>query len=283
MSARGFVMPLMVLLVLVVGLSLSVYLTRQSQHSLTVRRQVDQYEAHHVGRGLSEIIDAWIRDSLRGRRAIKDILGENGHAFDITIPEGLSGRGRSETVRIRLKDGQGTVLSDLSGLAGQPLSDAKDLLSALREVAGDRAKASHRRYGPVQISIQSASREVLVAAATAAGAGANADSFLGSIERSLGDRTTLSADSIRVAATDAGFQPDVAAKLQRLLSADTSFWQIIAEVRVSNGLGGDTMVDRYVGYAQISSSGGRRERSSSGWSRHGTILVFDREFPPPAE
>src|SRR5262249_23640476 len=66
MARRGrehrpaFALPMVVLLTLVAAVTLTVILERQAADALTVRRQIGNYEAQHVARGLGEILETWV-------------------------------------------------------------------------------------------------------------------------------------------------------------------------------------------------------------------------------
>lgn len=262
----GFILPMVVLLTFLMAMVIAVILERQAAHSLTVRRVAGQYDAHHTRRGLSEVIEAWVRSGQT--KPMRERLAPDGLAVTIELPGGLSGRTQGpHTVGLYLEDGQGTVLADFTGLSGDLLLDAKLMHNAFRAAGG--SSRDERMLGPVAVSAESAPRELLTAAAQAAGATGNPEAFADAVLAQR-DPGPITPQSLQQAASEAGYQAEELQRLLRLVAPETSLWRLRADVSA-----GGRLVDRYVGYAIVHGSG-RRDRLSAGTTRRGSILQLEQ-------
>lgn len=159
---RGFAMPVVVLLSLIVGVMAAVLLERQSTQRLVVERQLRGYRDHHFQRGLREVVGAWT-DQLIGQ-PLEKLIAEDGHALDLELPGG-------GLAAVYLFDGQGTVLTDPMGLTTEEQQDALGIIEALAQISGEQADpAWFRPVGPLKICVATAPPEVLEAMAAYAGA-----------------------------------------------------------------------------------------------------------------
>jgi hypothetical protein len=133
MKRRAFIMPLVLMLTMVLTLTAAFVLQRQGSQSMIQRRHMAQYESHHTTRGVADVIEAWLTGGGR-YKSFRDRIDGDGKILDITVPDGLSVKSQgSDVLRISVKDAQGTLLSDFSGLTGQSFLDSKAALDALRK------------------------------------------------------------------------------------------------------------------------------------------------------
>lgn len=147
-SRRGFAMAFVLILALVASLMLGVALTRQNAQTLTVARQVQDYQTHHDILGARAIVEEWMR-KLNPADLI-ELAASDGEDFRFVISNRM-------TISITLVDGQGALLSDASL--------APEVFRAVYEKVLDRLPEDHtglvRSFGPPQISVQSSPPEVL--------------------------------------------------------------------------------------------------------------------------
>jgi hypothetical protein len=173
-SRRAFALPIVILLALVAALAGTLLLELQSNSSLAVNRQARVYEDHHLAAGMRELIDQWI---LTGGGDIADRLEDDGLAFELELPQ-------NKRVRVYLEDAQGTVLRDTSSVGGAParlldrIIDQLELVAvppplpvynADGTIAGpvEQPPPLFRNVGPIQVSVNSATEQVLDAVASA--------------------------------------------------------------------------------------------------------------------
>lgn len=266
-ARRGFILPLSIMLVLIASILLAAMLSRQSAQSLSAARQLGQYAAHHTERGLDDVIGAWVRNG--SRRPLRERLTETGLAFEISLPNGVSGRSNApEVMQVYFEDAQDTVLSDLSTLRGQAADDGARMLDALQQVAGGAAKDLTRTMGPVAVSAQSSSKTVLTAAFIAATGSTTTDFAVDTILKARSEGTLTSA-TIQEAARAGNFDTDQTNAIVRFIVAESSFWKLKVDI-LRNGV----LVDGYDGYASVNARG-QRERAGMQAGR-GNVLQLQR-------
>ena len=252
-SAKGddaFVMPMVILLMVVVGLSVSLSLRRLSTQQLVVNRQINAYYEHHSGRGLQEAIGAWLRQQ-NGRELDEVLEAGTGKAMDITLAD-------ESVVSIYLFDAQGTMLADLSSVSNAQVNELGLALQNLSESVGPREyERLTRPFGPSAISVHSAPIEVLQAAATtvASNTGLRLANDL-VLRRESGDKITRQA--LVEASTTAGLSSEQRAGILRMFVTDISIWGVVVEVRGGRGLSRGRLLARYGGVTMIRSNSGRR-------------------------
>lgn len=247
-------MPMVILLMVVVGLTMSLSLRRLSTQQLVVERQIDGYYQHHSGRGLQEAIGAWLRQ--QNGRALNDVLEEGtGKAMDITLADG-------SVVSIFLFDAQGTMLSDLSSVGVNQVDEVGLALKNLaRSVSPQEYQRLTRPFGPSGVSIHTASESVVRATALAI-AGNNglrlADDLL--LQRASGEIITR--QILVETATRSGVDSEERAAVLRRFATDVQIWGVVVEVRGGRGLSRGRLLARYGGVTRIRSNAGRRSSSN---------------------
>jgi hypothetical protein len=262
---RAFVMPLVLMLTMVLTLSAAFIIQRQNTQYTVTRRHVAQYDAHHTTRGIADVIDAWLSGGGR-YKSFRDRIDGEGRILEISVPDGLSARSSGpDMLRVMLEDGQGTLLSDFSGLTGQTLLDAKRALDALKADNPGEWRQFTRPMGPVTVSVVEAPREVLsamvqgITESTLEGQG-----FVASL-MSARDAGPVDAAALNQAMLDAQLPPEQMAALQRVLTSETTFWKL----RIDVLRGGTERVARYDGF--LSSMTASRT-NNPGQSRKGHVM-----------
>ena len=244
MKPRAFVMPLVLMITMMLTLTAAYILQRQSTQAIVVRRQLGQYEGHHAARGIADVLDAWLTGGGR-YRSFRDRIDADGRILDITVPDGLSANSDGgDILRLYVKDAQGTLLSDFSGLTGQNLRDARDALDALRGEAPANWNQLTRVLGPTTVSLTEAPKEVLSSIVQAAtGSIHDGQDFVTAILKARAE-TVIDAQILNQAVLDAGLTPEQQGKLTRMVTPETTFWTLRADILQ----GGTRLVARYEGF-----------------------------------
>jgi DNA-binding transcriptional ArsR family regulator len=188
-TRRGFALPLVILVTLVVSLGVGMLMQRSGAGYLAARRQADGYMQHHAGAGMREMVNRWLT-TVRGR--LKESIEEDGFAFSLDLPDGGE-------ILVFLDDAQGSVLARPDAYTGrrreilESMNAYLDLLELQQQGLAARSAAAgapgvpvapqpfvsastrpgeipielRRQYGPSEISLRTAPREVIEALASA--------------------------------------------------------------------------------------------------------------------
>jgi hypothetical protein len=254
---------MVLILVLVSGVVLAVMLERQSMQSLTIQRELDSYQFHHISRGMQEAIEAWIRSN--GNSDIAQALDNDGKAFDLEVEGGA-------VVHIFFYEGQGTVLADFAGLSGDVLDTAREVLMHLRENVGN-AKAMDlvRRDGPVSVSVNTATDEVLRAVIGTVLDRVGTDTLIQAIKKARVDQL-IDAQGLNNLYDIADVAADVRPRVSGLLTAQPVVWQVVAEAPAP--VGSKSGPIRYGGLALIAGANVTRDKSGS-LQRNSSIVSWE--------
>ena len=243
-------MPMVILLMVVVGLSMSLSLRRLSTQQLVVTRQVNAYYEHHSGRGLQEAIGAWLRQQ-NGRELDEALEPNTGKAMDITLADG-------SIVSIYLFDAQGALLSDLSSVPNPRVNEVGLALKNLSRSVGPREFAKYTRpFGPAAVSVHTAPESVLRAISDAI-AGEHGTRFSDDIIRYRDSGERMTRQILVETATRAGVNSEQRAAVLRRFATDIQIWGVVVEVRGGRGLSNGRLLARYGGVTRIRSNTGRR-------------------------
>lgn len=258
-------MPLVLMLTMVLTLTAAFVLQRQGAQAMIQKRLLAQYESHHTTRGVADVIEAWLSGGGRFKSFRERIDGE-GKILEISVPDGLSSKSQgSDVMRITVKDAQGTLLSDFSGLTGQGFLDAKSSLDAIKEDNPTNWRSFTRPMGPTQVSLVEAKREVLSAIVQGiTGSIHEGQGFVTSVLE-LRDQGPVDAQALNQALIDAQLPPEQQAKLSRMITSETTFWTLRIDVMRNGSL----LIGRYEGY--LSTSGPARN-AGQGQTRKGHVM-----------
>jgi len=253
-SRRAFALPMVVLVMVVVGLTIAVSLSRFSAQAKIVERQIRAYHEHHAGRGLQEAIGAWLRQ--QNGRDLFDVLDPNtGHAMDIVLDDG-------SIVSVYLRDGQGTALSNLTGRTDAEISDGAAVLRQLAlNVSQKQYMDMTRAFGPLAISASSA-EELLVTNTCNAIMDGNGSTLADGILETRQQNGRLTRVDMTTISTNAGLSSEQRAMVQRLFATDIELWGVVVEVRAGSGAMRGRLVSRYGGITRIRLNSGRRNNSN---------------------
>lgn len=220
--ARGFAMPIVIILALVVGIFAAVLLERQAAQRLLVDRQVRSYAQHHFERGIREVVGAWT-DTLAGQ-PLSRLIADDGHVLDLEVPGG-------GLAAVYMFDGQGTMLSDPRGLTAEEKDDAYGLIDALGVLTGDQADPGlFRPVGPVRVCAASAPPEILEAAVMyASGGRASGRRFVQTLVEAR-EKAELTQADLETAQNLAGVSAEQRPIITRILTIRPELWAMIVDV-----------------------------------------------------
>lgn len=249
---RAFALPLVILLTLVVSLSVAVFMQRSSIGTLAARRQADGYIAHHAGLGMREMVSRWLT-TVRGR--LKESIEDDGFVFSLDLPGG-------DRIDVFMHDAQGSALARGDALTGrrreivETMNAYLDLTeqtraaaeaSRLRVVAGARPATAtgqndelplRRMYGPSEVSITTAPREVLEALASAITDPRKAADIADALVLRRDDQAStrdLAIEEVTRTLRERGLNDDELNELTAMLVYVPSLYRVTAELRTSSG------------------------------------------------
>lgn len=228
MSRRGFVMPIVMLLALIIGILSSVVLARAAQRSGIVRDQLNAYTASHRDRGVKEIAAAWLMYSAA--QDLNEMTGggpDGGEAFTVAI-------GRTTTVTVRLEPAQNTARINPIGLNVSDGRAAREAETILRERFGEAGLRSRSRsVGPVALDTMRATDDVLEAVAQATLEGIDpidaeqAARFVTQLRRE-DNGTRMNPAMVLRAADTIGLQANASDRLASVLGTTPTLWRVTA-------------------------------------------------------
>ncbi len=272
-TRSGFALPAVLLLTLVIGVVAAVMVRRESTQVLLFHRQMRSYDAHHMGRGVREVVGQWAI-SLSGQ-PIEKMIAPDGRILDLQMADGT-------LVRVFLADGQGSVLTDLSRAAGEDQRDGEAIVAALEEIARGQAGSSGdspwtRAVGPVRISAASAPEAVIEAVARMlTTTKAQATSLTRAILDARQDGQLDEAE-LATAAGRGGLDAQALARFNRLLAPKPDLWMLTAEVHAP-GRGGQALEEIKARYGGRIAFGQALFGAASGLDSLGSFLSWE-ELP----
>jgi len=220
---RAFALPLVILLVVVGAIAVTGMLTRSTQEHAAVQRHVDRYSEHHAQRGVQEIVGLWLKTIQNGD--IEEMIANDGSNMAFTVDMG------TEEMRVSMREDQSAVLSDFTSLIPTDRQYGLAMLEALaEEVEPERLEELTRDIGPLAVSANSASEEVLRAALSSLEENTTAinsavDLIMDEREGGPIDRTRL-----RQIINEAGVDRQIQGRLARLITAEPVLWRVEAEI-----------------------------------------------------
>ncbi|MEL6796789.1 MAG: hypothetical protein AAFO89_08180 [Planctomycetota bacterium] len=234
MTRRGFVMPIVMLLALIIGLLSSVVLARAAQRSTVVNDQLLSYQASHRDRGVKELAAAWLMYSsnqdlfaMTGDTGGSTRTQNGGEAFTVNI-------GRNTTVTVRIEPAQSTARVNPIGLNAADGRAARATERILRERFGEAGlRTRTREVGPMTLDAVRAADDVVAAFVEGALAGVEpvdpdgAARFVSEL-RSRELNGGFDAADVRDAGESVGLNEAAADRLALLLTPDPTLWRVSA-------------------------------------------------------
>lgn len=258
-APRAFALPVVLMVSLALATLITVLLDRFGSQTRSVSGIVRSYENYHAGRGLHQLFEAWLRSSTTSRLSGK--LGENGLALTAQLSEGLTPNANSaETVKLYLADGQGSILAEPGALPAEEVALAQAIINAARELdaqTGDSGSGvdgaiARRQFGPIAVSLRSATPKTLRAAVSGATAGDKVDEIVAELLKAREDLNVAST-AVSEIANKVGLAGDPRANLLKVVTVDPVMWNITAEVLSDRLIGGGLLM-RYKGTALVGAS-----------------------------
>lgn len=219
---RGFVMPIVILLAMVVGVVAAVMLQRLSTLGLSVQHELHGYRDHHFSRGVREVVGAWTT-TLSGQ-PIQNMIEEDGHILDIQAADGVY-------VAVYMFDGQGSVVTDPATLTEEERIDTLGVLEQLALLSGDNPDPSWLRpAGPAKICAASAAPEVLEALVNyASGGGREGRRFADEVVKAR-DAQPLTQAAINTALATTDLTGEQRQIVTRMLVVTPELWNMVLDV-----------------------------------------------------
>lgn len=153
-ARRGFLIVAIMALLIVAVAAIGWSIQRTIFASHTVDMRIQNYRDHHEVQGIKAIVARWFRDVQTPAKRLAEGVTE--------VPEYYAELPNDTLIKLRLVDGQGTVLARLDNVPS--IQTQELLLTTLRGIPVDREDLI-RRHGPPAVSLTAAPPEVLLALA----------------------------------------------------------------------------------------------------------------------
>lgn len=262
-ARRGYALPLVFLLSLVVAFMLSLAIERNTAQVHNARRQLDGYRQHHVAKGLQEAISAWL--TKQNARTITDAITEDGHAIDLILPD-------NSIVAVYMRDGQGTFLDPQAASSAdyQNALGLRQRMELLCQDSGLDPDVFQRPLGPFAISVNSASPLVIQAVGEQLLGPDGASDLVNKILERRSQQGTLDRQAILGIGTEMELDTNTRNQLLSFFTASPEMWYVTIELY--GGTGGRTMLARYGGLVPVRSA----NRTTTGaWEQPGVFLTWE--------
>lgn len=151
-DCRGFTMLLVIGVMAIATTVIAFNLKRLNFRAGSVQRQIEQYELHHEIQGVRDIVTLWLSNPTT-RTKLSEHAGSEEPAHTVTMAGGL-------TVRVFVRDGQGTLLANLANT--DDVAQQELMITALTRLPENRPDLI-RRSGPIQMSFYAMPHEVIEA------------------------------------------------------------------------------------------------------------------------
>ncbi len=248
---RAYALAITMIVLVVVGILTAVMLDRQSQTTLAVSRQLDQYQEHHGKKGLAEVVEAYLL--MLQNVSMAGLIEEDPHLFDLELAD-------RSIVSVRFEHAQGRALAYPNKLDTRVRDKAERVLMHLRELVGpERLDRLTRVDGPMAIDAQSADEAVIRAAARAATQDMElGDRLADELLRARADHELTRADVGRIA-TRLELSTEQRRDATELFTVLPAIWGVRVELRTPRfGNEPERLVSAYEGLVQIGTSRARR-------------------------
>lgn len=249
-SSRGFVLPVVILLVVMVGAVCSIMLERHVARMKTVQRQLDAYQEHHGVRSLQAVVGAWRKSPTAQPRTIEDMLENDGLAF--TVDPGDNTR-----ISVYLFRGQGTMLRRVGGIPGDDRERAMRVVERLYNEVKDVEQRALlvRDAGPLAVDVNTADPVVLRAVVRGVlGDGPEARAYEGRLIDARMGGQEIRLQTLSNFATESGLDADQRTMVNRFLTVSPEVWRFRIDVRGTGVAAGMGLVSRYGGLIHLGSS-----------------------------
>ncbi len=252
---RGFALPVVIVVLLIVSMVSAVLLQRQASDRLVTERRLNWYREHHAQAGLEEVINAWLRSLPRNLR-LDEVLDDTGRALTIDFRDGTE-------ALISITDGQGAILTEPSAVPPSERDQIEQIAARFDELVGKANRPLERRaVGPSKLSLQSASREAIEATASAFAPAASASTFAQNVteQRESEADGQLTNDGLTNALAASELEEDQAQRLRAAITLRPTLYFVTIELRPTGAMrrrdSGSSVY--FGGYIPIAPAGGAR-------------------------
>jgi hypothetical protein len=227
-NTRGYVLPLVFLLVLVGTALTTVILSRRGQSRLAMERQSDAYVSHHMQLGVRDLTAVIM---FAARRQPDYLLSKGELAYSLELEGGM-------TVDVRMRDAGGAVkMTDNPGtsIRMNMLARAVSVLNdkGLLNARNTNVRQFVRGEGSPRISLHTAPREVLEALAMAVDPDGDAKGFATAI---IDARKSRNIPLSEVRTLCAGpIAPNRIELMEQMLITEPNLWWVQCLVKDSTG------------------------------------------------
>ncbi len=268
---RGFVMPVVILLVIMVGAVSAIMLERHIARAKTVQRQILAYQEHHGVRSIQTVIEAWRKTPTAQPRDIAEMLESDGLALSIEPGDGTS-------IGVYLFPGQDTMLRRISGLSDDEKAAAERALRLLRESVDDDATFERllRDAGPLAVDVNQASPPVISAIVRAV-LGDAADEYESKLLDARLSGETIGLQTLSNIATEAEIEGDRRALLGRFFTVTPDVWRFRIDVRGTDATGVRRLYAQYGGLILL--GGSATSTAASTFEQPTPFLSWERLNP----
>lgn len=265
---RAFALPLVVMVTLVVVVIIAAMLGRQGAQSASVAREVESVRDWHYSRGVREIIDQWLKN--KAATSVKDTLAADGKAFDLVFDD-------NTRLRLYLADAQGTALASTAGLSGEDAMEAAGVIEQLRQAVSPRELPRYvRASGPVDVSIWTATPEVLKAVSRAVAGPENGDELARALIELRETKERLTVGDIADAGIKANLSDGRRRALSHMVAAEPSLFKFVLDVLPPTG---STPLSRYTGFLVARSGIARGSSARASPPPRSSFLSWEKVTP----
>lgn len=147
---RGFAMLLVIGVMAIATTVIAFNIRRLTFRAGSIQRQIQQYHLHHEIQGVRDIVTLWLSNPAV-RTELAGHAGSDEPAHTVTMADGL-------TVRVYVRDGQGTLLANLANTTD--FAQREQMITALSRMPENRPELI-RRSGPMEMSFFAMPHEVI--------------------------------------------------------------------------------------------------------------------------
>ncbi len=227
--ARGFALPLVMLVGLVSAMIIVLLLERSTSLRLALKRQTNEYAMYHTQAGLTEFL-RWWGTAFRLPTPNSYIQGST-LGFDMAADAGGS-------LQVRLFDEQGRVRRRTAQESVRDIATAEIFNRAALMIARDNPSTWNsliRDRGPSRVHINSAPREVLVALAMAVSKDANGQAFADAVLEARQKEPINSVEKLIQATSTSELKSPERDRLDACFSLTCEYWRVEARAVSSSG------------------------------------------------
>lgn len=208
---RGFVFILVLGLLVLGSIMLGVALSRASNQTLAVQRQIDNYRRHHELLGVLDVVEKWLKDQPSSK--IREHVINNDVIYRMVVSGDI-------VIVVRVFDGQGRVLTRIDQARDHIAREW--LLTVLSRMPHDQPEL-FRSQGPTEISLLGAPEPVIRAIA------GDSDELYEGLRAAQEAKVTDGAAFLNQL-TKAGVASSTAQDVMRVMTLDPKLYRLEAEV-----------------------------------------------------